>query len=163
MSYLNFSWLLPGSLAGAQGPKSRRDLVFFWRNDVRAIVRMDQETISGEVLNLLDLYEPVPDFTAPRLEQLDRIVTFLEQQIETWERPVVITCRSGLGRTGTVLACYMVSVGYTAPDAIEYVREIRPGSIETPEQEQAIHRYAKLLQTIKTEGKQRAWEKFKES
>ena len=163
MSYLNFSWVLPGSLAAAQGPTKRRDLIFFRRNDIRAIVRMDEATISGEALEMVDFYEPVPGSAAPRLAQLDRMVRFIEEQTETWERPVVVTCHAGLGRTGTVLACYMVSAGYAAEPAIHYIRELRPGSIESSDQVQAVHRYAALLAAIKAEGKSRAWEKFRES
>ena len=158
MAYLNFSWILEGALAGAQGPTSRRDLLFFHRNDIRAIVRMEERTISGEAWNLVDLYEPVPDFTAPALDQIERMVRFIEEQTEMWERPVVVTCHAGLGRTGTVLACYMVSVGYTPQKAIEHVRGLRPGSVQTPEQEQAVHQYSALLKRREREARRRARE-----
>ena len=48
----------------------------------------------------------------------------------------------GVGRTGTVLACYLVHRGATAVDAINRVRELRPGSVQTPEQEAAVLQYA---------------------
>ena len=143
MEYLNFSWILEGSLAGAQGPTSRRDLMFLQRQGIEAVVRMEENTISAEVWQLLDLYEPVTDFTAPSLEQIDRMVRWTEDQIENWERPVVITCFAGLGRTGTVLACYLVYTGYTPQAAIDLVRQLRPGSIVNAEQEAAVHEYAK--------------------
>ena len=60
MQHLNFSWLLEGSLAGAQGPTSRRDLMFLKLRDIAAVIRMEEDTISGEALELADLYEPVP-------------------------------------------------------------------------------------------------------
>lgn len=143
MEYLNFSWILEGSLAGARGPTSRRDLMYLQRQEIQAVVRMSENTISAEVWRMLDLYEPVPDFTAPTLEQIDRMVRWTEDQIENWERPVVITCAAGLGRTGTVLACYLVYSGYTPESAIDLVRQLRPGSIETPEQVAAVQAYAK--------------------
>jgi atypical dual specificity phosphatase len=60
-------------------------------------------------------------------------------------RPVAVHCASGLGRTGTLLAAFLVSQGATAEGAIERVRSVRPGSVETLEQEQAIHAYAQRV------------------
>ena len=145
MAYLNFGWILHGSLAAAQGPTSRRDLVFLSLQKILSIVRMEPQTISGEEMDLVDLYEPVVDGTPPSLEQIDRMVQFIEEQRKTMERPVVVTCYAGLGRTGTVLACYMVYAGYTPDQAISHIRELRPGSIQTRTQGEAVHQYAELL------------------
>ena len=142
MEYLNFSWVLEGYLAGAMGPTSRRDLMFFHRQDIRAVLRMEENTISAELWQLYDMYEPVPDFSAPTLEQIDRMARWIEEQIENWERPVVVTCHAGIGRTGTVLAAYLVYMGYEPQAAIGMVRELRPRSIQTREQEQVVHDYA---------------------
>ncbi len=145
MAYLNFSWILEGSIAGAQGPTNTRDITFLKLNDVQAVVRMEENTISTEPWGMVELYEPVRDFTAPNMEQIHRIVTFVEEEMETWERPVVVTCAAGMGRTGTILACYFVKVGYQPQDAIDYVRQLRPGSIQTREQEEAVKDYAGYL------------------
>jgi len=88
------------------------------------------------------MFEPVPDFSAPTLEQIDRMCRWIEDQIENYERPVAVTCYAGIGRTGTVLASYLVYTGYEPQVAIDFVRQLRPGSIQTPEQEQAVIEYA---------------------
>jgi atypical dual specificity phosphatase len=142
---MNFSWILEGSLAGAQGPRTARDITFLKLQDIQAVVRMEENTISTEPWQMLDLYMPVPDFTTPTIEQIDRMVKFVEDQIETWERPVVVTCAAGLGRTGTVLACYFVGTGYQPQIAIDYVRQLRPGSIQTRDQEEAVRQYSAYL------------------
>ena len=145
-NFRNFSWILHGSLAGAMGPTERRHLIYFERLDITAVVRMEENTISAEPWGFTELLEPVPDFEAPTIEQIDRIVNFVEQQIETWERPTVVTCAAGIGRTGTILASYLVNTGYDPTEAIDFIRQLRPGSIQTSSQEQAVHDYAKFVQ-----------------
>ena len=158
MEYLNFGWVIHGSLAGAQGPTSNRDLMFLRLQTIGAIVRMEERTISGAGLELVDMYEPVTDFTPPDDDQLDRMVSFISDQIETWERPVVVTCFAGLGRTGTVLAAYLVYTGYTAERAVRLVRELRPQSIQTREQEDAVYQYQERLKLRENEQRRKARE-----
>jgi atypical dual specificity phosphatase len=55
------------------------------------------------------------------------------------------SCGADLGRTGAVLACYLVSLGYNALEATDEVRAKRPGSIETKDQEEAVKTYAKQI------------------
>ena len=63
---------------------------------------------------------------------------------------VGIHCAMGCGRTGTMLACYLVSQeGYSADDAIEETRRRRKGSIENKRQEQAVRDYEKQLKSHK--------------
>ncbi|HSB50301.1 MAG TPA: dual specificity protein phosphatase family protein, partial [Nitrosopumilaceae archaeon] len=57
---------------------------------------------------------------------------------------VMVHCAAGMGRAGTVLACYLVKYHkYSAKDAIEKLRKERPGSIQSEIQEFAILLYEK--------------------
>lgn len=52
----------------------------------------------------------------------------------------------GCGRTGTMLACYLVAKeGYTAEVAIDETRKRRRNSIETRRQEQSVRDYERNL------------------
>lgn len=66
--------------------------------------------------------------------------------IDTTEGGVGVHCAMGCGRTGTILACYLVAKeGYSADDAITETRKRRRNSIETRKQEQAVRDYEKSL------------------
>ena len=51
---------------------------------------------------------------------------------------VLLHCRGGIGRTGTIAARLLVEFGFKPSDAIALVRRTRPGTIETSAQEQYV-------------------------
>ena len=53
---------------------------------------------------------------------------------------VLVHCRGGLGRAGSVAARLLVEFGATPSEAIAQVRAVRPGAIETREQERWVLR-----------------------
>jgi atypical dual specificity phosphatase len=62
---------------------------------------------------------------------------------------VAVHCRMGRGRTGTCLAAYLMRYsGLSARQAIDAVRRARPGSVETRQQEEALHSFEKILQNV---------------
>lgn len=55
-------------------------------------------------------------------------------------------CLLGHGRTGTLLACYLVKArALSGAAAIREIRRLRPGSIETREQEEAVIQFHQHL------------------
>ena len=152
MNTLNFSWIIDGQVAGHAAPISQHDLEWLKAQGVLALVRMSERTsaaVSSEDVKTIgawDCHEPVADFTAPTPAQIDRMVEFISKAIAAG-RPVGVSCGAGMGRTGTILACYLVSQGHDATEAIREVRERRPGSIETNAQSNAVYAYARQLST----------------
>ncbi len=150
MKNLNFSWIIDGKVAGHQALSSEQDLEWLKKQGVLALVRMAGEhkaevtSLQITELGLWDCREPVPDFAAPSKMQIVTLVEFITKALAA-ARPVGVSCGAGFGRTGTILACYLVSQGHKASAAIDEVRTKRPGSVETKSQEDAVKAYAKLL------------------
>jgi atypical dual specificity phosphatase len=142
-----FSWVIDGELAGMPRPGGVRpleaDLRFIADQGVDLLVSLtetptDEQALTAAGITLLHL--PVVDFTAPTQEQLAEFVSRAGEVIGRGDS-VGVHCAGGKGRTGTFLAAFFVSRGMTADQAIEEVRRLRPGSIETAEQERAVEQY----------------------
>jgi atypical dual specificity phosphatase len=98
-----------------------------------------------QLLGLKWLRYPVPDMTPPRLDQVRDFVAEVEAELARGGKAAV-HCLGGVGRTGTMIACYLVSLGRTPAEAIDEVRRRRPGSVQTDDQELCVFRYYAWLQ-----------------
>ena len=145
----NFVWVIEGLLAGMAHPSaSFRTLPAVLADlstiGISGIVSLTEQPLDERILaehQFVYLHASIPDFRAPSLDLIDSVIEFVDQA-DSDERGVVIHCGAGMGRTGTLLACYLVHTGDVAEDAIDRVRHLRPGSIETPDQESVIHHFA---------------------
>ena len=59
---------------------------------------------------------------------------------------VLVHCRGGLGRSGTIAALLLIEFGLPNDQAIIKVRIARPGAIDIAEQEEYVRRYVALGQ-----------------
>jgi len=142
----NFSWLIEEKLAGSGMPTSSDELEWILKQGVKSIVTMTEDALPQQWIREIEyLHVPTPDFTAPDMEKIDMAVDFIHQNISD-NQAVMVHCAAGLGRAGTILACYFVKhMKFTAKEAINKVREQRPGSIQSETQELAITFYEKHI------------------
>lgn len=145
----NFSWVLPGTLAGfglLEGA-TLAELTALRIEGIGALVSLTECPLDAALALQAGLrYEhlPIPDMQAPTLDDIRYFTRFVNGARESGIATAA-HCRAGLGRTGTMLACYLVHEGHSWEHALAIVRLNRPGSIETLSQERAVHEYARTL------------------
>lgn len=140
----NFSWLIEEKLAGSGMPTTFDELDWVLKQGVKSIITMTENALPESwTEDVKYLHVPTPDLTAPDMDEIDTAVDFIYERINSKEA-VMVHCAAGMGRAGTVLACYLVKYHkHSAKDAIDKLREKRPGSIQSETQEIAIRLYEK--------------------
>ena len=93
---------------------------------------------------------PIRDYHVPTTEQMARILDVIDAALEAGE-VVYVHCWGGIGRTGTVVGCYMVRHGWSPVDAIEELARLREGTPDghrpAPQsrvQREMVHRWREL-------------------
>lgn len=91
------------------------------------------------------------DMGSPDSSKIEKMLAVVKAFIDRTNRAVVFHCYAGKGRTGTAIAAYLIKYhGLTGQQAIEKVRSIRPGSVETREQERWLVNYYNSLHPDRT-------------
>ncbi len=142
----NFSWLIEGKLAGSAIPTSFEEIKWLIDGGVKSIVTVREESLDDDwIKNINYLHIHSNDMGVPEFEDLVKAVDFIHQRI-TNNEPVMVHCLAGLGRTGTILACYLIKYQkLSADDSIQKVRKSRPGSIQSFPQEEIIFQFEKFI------------------
>lgn len=144
----DFDWVIPNALAASGRPHDpRKVLEFFMDEGIEVIITLTTVPLNEALINEFGFeyyHIPVQDFTAPGDRQIEKFVSVIRKARRAGKKAVV-HCHAGRGRTGTMLACYLVSLRESAAKALDEVRKLRPGSVETLEQERAVERYAQRL------------------
>ncbi|XP_072290160.1 dual specificity protein phosphatase CDC14B isoform X2 [Eucyclogobius newberryi] len=143
----DFNWIIPGKFLAFSGPhpKSKIEngyplhapeayIPYFRKHNITCVVRLnkkmyDARRFTDSGFEHHDLF--FVDGSTPN----DSIVRKFLNICENAEGGIAVHCKAGLGRTGTLIACYIMKhYRLTAAEAIAWIRICRPGSVIGPQQ-----------------------------
>jgi protein-tyrosine phosphatase len=86
------------------------------------------------------LHLPIEDFGVPAPDALERVLDVVDEVRHRLRdgRTVVLHCRAGWGRSGTIAAIVVASLWALPEEAVGRVRESQPNAVETLDQERYV-------------------------
>lgn len=143
-----FCWVVPGVLAGCPQPgvvaPIDYDLMLLDRAGITHLITLTETDLDQDALkrhSLSNVHLPIFDRRAPSTSQMHMLLVRMQRLIDGGG-VLAIHCKAGLGRTGLVLAAWLVrDGGLGAQTAIDRLRKINAGFIQSDEQLDFLHQY----------------------
>jgi len=143
LPFVDSYWVVPGKLMAGEYPgayypeNSRKRIIALIRSGIRTVIDLTQpgdsdhpyaELLAEEAslcgVEVKHLNFPVLDFGTPPAGLMTRIMNLIEDEM-AHGNPVFVHCLAGIGRTGTVVGCYLVNQGFSGEEALAEIANLR--------------------------------------
>ncbi|XP_077155847.1 dual specificity protein phosphatase CDC14B isoform X6 [Ranitomeya variabilis] len=153
----DFNWIIPKKFLAFSGPhhKSKMDngypqhapetyFPYFREHNVSTIIRLNKKLYDAKRFTDAG-FEHHDLFFVDGSTPCDAIVKKFLNICENAEGAIAVHCKAGLGRTGTLIACYMMKhYRMNAAETIAWIRICRPGSVIGPQQQFLVEKQMSL-------------------
>ncbi|VDM38647.1 unnamed protein product [Toxocara canis] len=149
----DFNWIIPNKVLSFCGPHNKSVVEngypyhapevyfdYFRRHNVSTIIRLNKRMYDAK--RFVDAgFDHIDLFFVDGSTPSDEIVQRFISVIDSAKGAVAVHCKAGLGRTGTLIACWMMKeYGVTAAESMAWLRICRPGSVIGPQQQFLIEK-----------------------
>ncbi|MCB1216933.1 dual specificity protein phosphatase family protein [bacterium] len=148
-----FEWIIKSRLAasdlpGMQGPLED-DMDFFGTMGIITIVTLTEKPVTPAMdrFGFKVIHFPIPDMGVPRVEDCNRLCRHLVMDMERG-RPVLVHCKGGLGRTGTIVCAIKIVQGKSAADALADTRRINKFYVQSSQQEMFLNEFEEYVNSL---------------
>ncbi|EFO22128.1 hypothetical protein LOAG_06358 [Loa loa] len=149
----DLNWIIPTKILSFCGPHNKSVIEngypyhapevyfdYFRAHNISTIIRLNKRMYDAK--RFLDAgFEHIDLFFVDGSVPSDEIVERFINVVDNARGGVAVHCKAGLGRTGTLIACWLMKeYGVTAAESIAWLRICRPGSVIGPQQEFLIEK-----------------------
>lgn len=134
----DLNWIVPQKFVAFISPSTESGSIYhspecyinyFLKNDVVAVVRLNKKTYDSSSFTKAGIYHYdmfMPDGSIPPKRILNKFL----QLAETTNGAIAVHCKAGLGRTGSLIAAYLIKhYKMSAKEAVAWTRICRSGSV----------------------------------
>jgi protein-tyrosine phosphatase len=151
-----FTWVRGSSLAASGRPYSKSQVDWLRDNGVSAILSLTEEPLPSDWTRGIETRHIFMKDHAPVSHADMRLGADYIAAAISDGKVVLVHCLAGKGRTGSVLAAYMMAYeGKTARQALDDLRSKRDGSVELPQEQNVVEFEAVALKEWSSRARRR--------